>query len=336
MKKILQLLCSAIMSLFIAFWAIFAWSWIQAEVGDIITVAKWNELVDYIDLKVSPENIIWSGAVSVTSSGSDIFITGANLIPPYIEPWTVFIPTGLTLPINIIGDYFTPSTTITVPGFDGTINSVTIQSPTNILVNMTAGAPGSFDVVLSNAGALNTQWSPSNGAAYFSVWAGATWTGPAWTYNESFESGLGNWWNSTGLSAWTQNSWTTGSNGTGPNSWAGGAGFYMYTETSWPWNPGVSFGIETSHFSQIQSISFDYHMYGTGGWMWDFEFQTFNDGVWTTQFSLSWTQQTANADPYINHTIDLSLIQVEKIRFFTTSWDYRSDVAIDNVVIVSI
>ncbi len=324
-------------SIFLAVSVVLAWTGVIAETGDIITVEKWNELVTYIDAKLSPTNIIWSGSVLVSSSWSDVTIAYApEGVAPYISSEPTFVPSSATVSIEIEWEYITPATTVSIPWFDGTINSTTVTSPTSLSLNLTTTATiGEYDLVLANGSAQNTVW-PGNGANQFDIDVSPTGTWPAWVYTEDFEVGVWNWIDSPGLVAFTRNQGWTPSWQTGPSGGAGWSTWYVYTEATGANNPNVDFGIETSHFSQIQSISFDYHMYGDGGWMWSFEFQTFYAGVWTTQWSLSWTQQTANGDPYINQFIDLSTIPVESIRFFTTSWDYRSDVAVDNVVITSI
>lgn len=52
-----------------------AWTWLVAENGDYITVPKWNELVTYVDTKLSRSELLAGTGVTLTSSGSDITIS---------------------------------------------------------------------------------------------------------------------------------------------------------------------------------------------------------------------------------------------------------------------
>ncbi|RUM71706.1 MAG: hypothetical protein DSZ09_02590, partial [Sulfurovum sp.] len=66
--------------------------------------------------------------------------------------------------LNFAGSNFLPTSIVTIPGFDGTINSTTILSPTNFTLNVTSGTTAAnYDIVVSNGGVLNTEWS-GNGA----------------------------------------------------------------------------------------------------------------------------------------------------------------------------
>ncbi len=74
-----------------------------------------------------------------------------------------------TKTITFKGVHFTPTTTLTIPGFGGTINSITVLSPTDIDVNITADAVlGTYDIVVSNGGVLNTSWA-NNGTGLLQV-----------------------------------------------------------------------------------------------------------------------------------------------------------------------
>ena len=78
---------------------------------------------------------------------------------PHISDSTINIASSSTLTIVLNGENFTPTSTVSIPGFDGTINSVTPLSPTQIEVNMTTGTSNTFDVVVSNNGISNTLWA---------------------------------------------------------------------------------------------------------------------------------------------------------------------------------
>ena len=96
---------------------------------------------------------------------------GANwIVPhgvhtPYITSRNVVkVSVTETKTVSFSGVHFEPSTTFTIPGFDGVINSVSVLSPTDIEINLTGGnTVGVFDIVVSNSGLANTSWI-NNGA----------------------------------------------------------------------------------------------------------------------------------------------------------------------------
>ncbi|MCH2189160.1 hypothetical protein MK079_05030, partial [Candidatus Gracilibacteria bacterium] len=325
---------SIFISCFLALSVVVAWVGVIAEDGDIITVAKWNELVAYIDQKLSPSNVIGAGSIQVTSSGSDITLSSdADGVAPYISSVLSFVPTNSTVSLLIEGEYFTPATTFSIPGFDGTINSVSVTSPTTMMVDLTTtSTQADYDIILANGAQQNTLW-PGNGVDAISIANGPDGNGPAGTYTESFESGIGNWENTSGVVSFTRRSGSTPSNSTGPSGASSGS-WYIYTEASGA-NINADFGIETDHFARIQNISFDYHMYGSD--MGTLRFQTLYQGVWTDRWSLTGQQQTNQNDPYISQSIDLGMFPVERVRFFATAGGgFRSDFSIDNIVITSL
>lgn len=65
-----------------------------------------------------------------------------------------------TKTIIIEGTDFRPETTVSIPGFGGTINSTTVVSPIRIELNITAdGTTGFYDFVLTTNGKTNTSWT---------------------------------------------------------------------------------------------------------------------------------------------------------------------------------
>lgn len=82
----------------------------------------------------------------------------SSVLAPNISNSTINVAAASTVTITLNGENFIPTSTVNIPGFDGTINSVTPVSPTEIQVNITTGAANTFDVVVSNNGVLNTQW----------------------------------------------------------------------------------------------------------------------------------------------------------------------------------
>jgi len=268
---------------------------------------------------------VCNGSTWVPLEGGD----GSN--PPYVENDSVGVSPGATFNVSILGSGFSPATTVDIPGFTGTIDSVTVVSPNQIDLTLTAGAAGTFDLVLTNGIASNTIW-PGNGIDFLNVEL-VTGTGPAGTYNESFETGGSDWVDSGLDVAWTRDNNGTPSNNTGPNN-ASVGNFYTFTEASNPNFPGRTFGIETTNFNVAQSISFDYHMFGAD--MGDLELQYLRSGVWTTINTISGQQQTSGAAAYLTEFVDLSGFQVEALRFLYTSGNgFTGDCALDNISIIS-
>ncbi len=94
--------------------------------------------------------------------------TGKNLWGDIIATTIPYITTSIpkmmgtskTTDISYEGLNFLPTSTISIPSFSGTINSTTIISPTKFELNVTSGAAtGTYDIVVSNNGTLNTQWT---------------------------------------------------------------------------------------------------------------------------------------------------------------------------------
>jgi len=66
------------------------------------------------------------------------------------------------------------------------------------------------------------------------------------------------------------------------------------------------------------------------------QIQYFDGVAWQTLQTLNGQQQAAQNDPYLNSSINLAGLPVEKLRFFHTyGTTFAGDVAIDNVVIIS-
>jgi hypothetical protein len=62
--------------------------------------------------------------------------------------------------LTINGLNFTPTSAVSVPGFDGTVDTVNTTSPTQMAVTFTPGAAqATYDIVISNNGVLNTLWT---------------------------------------------------------------------------------------------------------------------------------------------------------------------------------
>ena len=105
--------------------------------------------------------------LSSTATGTDWINQSFNPVP-YISNALINIPISTTRTITLTGYNFISTTTVSIPGFDGTINSTSILSPAKIQLNITTGGVNTFDIILSNNGILNTQWT-GNGVALLQV-----------------------------------------------------------------------------------------------------------------------------------------------------------------------
>jgi hypothetical protein len=106
-----------------------------------------------------------SQVLTATSVGTD---WSSVLRAPYISSNTIVVAASTTQTITIKGNDFIPTSAVTIPGFNGSINSTNIVSPNSIELSITTGATGTFDVLISNNGILNTQWT-NNGVGLLQV-----------------------------------------------------------------------------------------------------------------------------------------------------------------------
>ena len=92
-----------------------------------------------------------------TSLGTDWVTT---ISAPYISSDVTNMLISSTITFTIRGKNFIPTSTVTIPGFDGTIDNVNVISPTEIEITLTSGTTETdYDIIVSNNGILNTQWS---------------------------------------------------------------------------------------------------------------------------------------------------------------------------------
>jgi len=309
-----------------------AWLWLIAQSWDILSSSKWNELVADKLSRINLKSWTW---IVLTNSWDDIFINATSSVIPYISTTGQILATTSTqISFNLEWVNFTPSSTIIIPGFDWTIDSINVVSPLKIEITITPwSTEAEYDLVISNWWVLNTEWT-WNWVGLLSVTDPVLGTWVAWTYLEDFEAWMWSWVSSWLTWDWTRDSdWTPSSN-TWPDDWAWASTWYIYTEVS-NWDDANEFGIETDDFRHATTVSLDYHMYWSD--MWTVYIQTLYDWNWTTVWSISWEQQTAETDAYINTwDIDLTAYKVEKIRILMNwaSW-YRWDAAVDNISITS-
>jgi hypothetical protein len=342
MKNIFKRLIITFLVFCGSLWFVLAWNWLIAENWDLLNLTKWNELIVELQSKIGLSDLKSGTNINLTYSGSEVTVNSLwwwGSSTPFITTSTLInMSPSQTQNITLDWINFTPSSTLLIPGFDGTVNTTTPISPTQIQANVTSWTNEvTYDLVVSNGWVLNTLWA-WNGNWLYNVWP-IIWAGPAGTYTETFETNtLGNWTAVTGLTAnvsFAPITWGTPSGSTWPNNASAGS-YYIYTEASNPNFPNRTFAVETDNFRNAQNISFDYHMFGVD--MWTLIVQTYYWGAWTDTYTIAGQQQTVQADAWLNTwNIDLTSYNVEKIRFFYTSWaNYTWDLSIDNIIINSI
>lgn len=84
-------------------------------------------------------------------------ISGGESMPPFISSITPITPNG-TQEIEILGEYFSPLTTLTIPGV--TVNSLEVRSPGKIIANISkSNLAGTIAINLSNGANSNSLWA---------------------------------------------------------------------------------------------------------------------------------------------------------------------------------
>jgi uncharacterized protein (TIGR03382 family) len=151
-------------------------------------------------------------------------------------------------------------------------------------------------------------------------------------YSESFESGLGDWVQSTGDDFdWSRNSGSTQSIGTGPSSAYDGT-WYIYTESSSPNYPDRTAELQATVDLQMAvnpMLSIYYHMYGAS--MGSLVVRVYT-GTWQDIFINSGSQ----LDQWHQATIDLSSFVgsiATVVLQGTTGSSYFSDMAVDLITL---
>jgi hypothetical protein len=85
--------------------------------------------------------------------------TPNSTLAPYISNSTVHLSTSSAHTVTINGNNFTSTSTVTIPGFNGSINSINVISPFKIELDITTAGVGTFDIVVSNGAVSNRQWT---------------------------------------------------------------------------------------------------------------------------------------------------------------------------------
>ena len=127
---------------------------------------------------------------------------------------------------------------------------------------------------------------------------------------------------------------------TGPDQASTGSK-YIYLEASGSNNKTVY--LEAVHLEAgtiIESIEFDYHMYGRNMGTLDLEYYDGideTDGHWISVWNQTGQKQNSDIAPWEKVNIDLSAYKTNKVRFKgVTGKTYTSDIALDNITITTI
>ncbi|MCF6169426.1 MAG: S8 family serine peptidase [Bacteroidales bacterium] len=159
-------------------------------------------------------------------------------------------------------------------------------------------------------------------------------------YSTNFDAGLpAGWTQSTADDFdWTLDAGGTLSGNTGPDDDVTGGGNYMYTEASSPNSPAKKAILYTPYFDlntiSNPELSFYYHMYGQ--YMGTLRAEIFYNGKWVTLFAKTAQQHSSGAAAWTQANIDLAPYKgcgYTRLRFFGTTDNWASDMAIDNFAI---
>lgn len=152
---------------------------------------------------------------------------------------------------------------------------------------------------------------------------------------DDFESGLGNWSNSSGNDShnFTRDSGGTPSRNTGPSSGSNST-WYMFLETSSGSanSSGNDAILNSSTISATDvQFKFDYHMYGSN--IGTLSVDVLTGSTWTNDvWSISGQQHSSHGAAYTTATVDLSAYTVNQIRLrATAAGSWRGDIAFDNL-----
>jgi len=164
--------------------------------------------------------------------------------------------------------------------------------------------------------------------------------GPTVIMFDDFETGFGNWSNTTLADShdWNHHAGATPSSNTGPSNGEGGKGSYIYMETS----SGFAYGVGDSTILNSPAItenkihlSMSYHMYGAN--IGTLSVDVLSSGTWIYDvWSVTGQQHNTSDGTWSVADIDLSAYEVNQIRIRTYSaGGYMGDIGIDTLEIRS-
>jgi len=147
-----------------------ATTFIDLEFGDALTARLRYDVVNdkfILNRDIQITQIIDSDGNTGTNgqalisdgAGKNLWDYVSSSPTPYITSESKSILKSETTTLTYNGINFLPTSVVTIPNFAGTLDSFTITSPTSFDITVTSGnTTGSFDIVVSNGGVLNTEW----------------------------------------------------------------------------------------------------------------------------------------------------------------------------------
>jgi len=335
----------------------------KGDIGELVWVGDYatgsyddNEVVRYnnnIFVCRANGTITNPGTPSSPNTGWDLVMAAPTATGDGVQPYLLAQP-DTVFPINAVG------VTYTLIGGNFDNNMSIDMGPELTITSLTATSDIEAEVVFNTSNTIQTDFfavlsrgSLNHFGGSFKISTGEIiGTGSAGTFTTNFNHATGNtngnalwganWdlWIDTGVNSldglFQDSNNTTGSGGTGPN--AAHDSYYMFTERSSPNFDGTDKDATatTSNFRDADSIQFWYHMFGTD--MGDLILQAQDGGNnWNTVQTWSGPQQAAQGDPFLDSgVISLTAYAPKAIRFlFTTPVGYTSDVALDDIIIIS-
>ncbi|MCB0549118.1 MAG: T9SS type A sorting domain-containing protein [Phaeodactylibacter sp.] len=272
----------------------------------------------------------WQGDICI----DDITITASNSSPPVANfsaaPTT--ITEGQSLTFSDLSANNPTAWSWSFPGGSPAVSST--RNPT-----VTYNTAGTYNVSLTATNASGSDTETKTGYITVVPAGGGGCSGgvASFPYNESFESGLGDWTQGSGDDFnWTRNSGSTPSSGTGPGSAAQG-NWYIYAESSSP-NYSNKVSLLNSPCFDLSSatnaaFSFRYHMYGASS-MGSLQLQVRQAG--SSTWSTVWSRSGNQGNTWLAANIDLSAFAgngVELRYVGTTGTTWQGDMAIDDIAL---
>jgi len=315
---------------------------------DLTTEFTRDEIYFSADLQTSVD----AGDVVLTSGGIGIpniqaFYDGLiDQLQPYLSSdQNIVLLDNLTSDITIQGDNFDENVSVYF-GDEVTINSISVTSPQEMVVNCTTGAvlqPATNIIIKKGS---SEHFGETITCTITDVLIG---TGSAGTFTIDFDAG------GTGQSAWGAD-WdleifgnvnsidgffptgtTTPSGNTGANTVSPQGGNFGFNECSNPNNGAGQYGqATTSNFREVQSIDFYSYMYGSDIGALVVLSQN-ADNSWTERYRQDGQIQTAQGQAWTTVSIDATSWEAKAIRFlFEASSGYMGDICLDNISITSV
>ncbi len=287
----------------------------------------WGAVEDYkIVVTNTPPPCPTPGAIASLPSGNSAVIS--------------WVSTGSAFDIEYgpIGFTVGTGTSVTSTTTSATLTGLTTNTGYDVYVRNNCTAAGSGTSAWSLVHTFFTTCGTFSTFPWVENFEGSTWVASA-NFSTSGDA-IDQCWDRNPTSyppmAWLCHTGTTGSSGTGPNS-ANSGNNYMFTETSSGTTGSFAY-LELPAFDMTSLnaplFSYFYHRYGATMGNLDVQVSLDTGATWTTVFTKTGAQQSANADPWAEELVDLTNYKsaYTLIRFRATKGSsFTSDMAIDDV-----